>query len=136
MVMQYWQREMKLPEAAVDPRTIHRDLYSPQARGVFASDLQQYLQRYGFRTFAFRGTWGDLEEHLAKGRPLIVALRVGRDLHYVVASGIDPQNNVLYKNDPAGRKWMKQHRAEFETQWRGASNWTLLAVPVNSPAIQ
>jgi ABC-type bacteriocin/lantibiotic exporter with double-glycine peptidase domain len=129
MLIEYWQRE-RGQSGDIDARAIHRDLYSAVARGVHASDLQRYLRGRGFRTYAFSGEWEDLLNHLRKGRPLIVALKSGRDdLHYVVATGIDPEQGLVFKHDPAGRKLMKQHRAEFENQWQRAGNWTLLAVP-------
>jgi ABC-type bacteriocin/lantibiotic exporter with double-glycine peptidase domain len=134
MVVQYWNREQGRP-AEVDVKAIHRDLYSHAARGVYASDLERYIQSRGFRTFAFKGTWEDLDSHLRKGRPLVVALKSGRDdLHYVVATGLDSHQNLILKHDPAGRELMKQHRTEFESQWRGANNWTLLALPGDSSA--
>jgi predicted double-glycine peptidase len=133
MVMQYWQPEQARP-AKIDVRSIHRELYSPDARGVYASDLQRYLSGHGFRTYAFKGEWIDLEHHLRKGRPLIVALEPGRgNLHYVVVTGFDPRSDVVFEHDPAVRKLVKQHRAEFERQWRAVDNWTLLALP-ESPA--
>jgi predicted double-glycine peptidase len=132
MVLQYWNREQGRP-ADVDANVIHRDLYSRDARGVYASDLERYVQSRGFRTFVFKGTWEDLDSHLRKGRPVVVALRSGRnDLHYVVATGLDSRQNLVLKHDPAGRKLMKQHRTEFERQWRGANSWTLLALPDDS----
>ena len=125
MVMQYWR-----PGAEIDARAIHRELSSDRARGVYASELQRYARSRGFRTFAFRGEWADVENHLRKGRPLIVALKAGGDdLHYVVATGFDSEKDLVIKHDPAGRKLMKQHRGEFESQWRGAGNWTLLVLP-------
>jgi ABC-type bacteriocin/lantibiotic exporter with double-glycine peptidase domain len=128
MVMQYWQRD-------IDAKAIHRELYSEDARGVFSSDLERYFRSHGFRAYAFKGDWTELSNHLRKGRPLIIALKSGRDdLHYVVATGFDSQQNVILKHDPARRKLMKQHRAEFENEWRGANNWTLLALPDDSPA--
>src|SRR6266404_7116974 len=73
MVMQYWQRQLgTLPSG--DAEEIQRALYSPQARGIYASAMERYLQQRGFRTVAFRGEWKDLKEHLEKGRPLIVSL--------------------------------------------------------------
>jgi predicted double-glycine peptidase len=136
MVMQYWQREQGHSKD-VNVRTIHRALYSEGARGVYASDLQRYLQAEGIRSYVFRGEWADLKHHLENGRPLIVALKSGRDgLHYVVATGIDPANDLVFKHDPAMRKLMKQHRTEFEMQWRGAENWTLLALPGSRPAVR
>lgn len=128
MIMQYWQRQQGKP-ALADARQIQRLLYSPQAHGIYAADLEHYLRQHRFATFAFRGQWKDLKEHLEKGRPLLVALKTGPDLHYVVVTGLDWQQEVLLKNDPAERKLLKQDRASFEKQWKAAGNWTLLAVP-------
>ena len=129
MVMQYWQRQQRnLPRA--DPEQIQRALYSRWAHGIYASDMERYLQQHGFRTFAFAGEWKDLKEHLEKGRPLIVALNPGRaGLHYVVVAGLEWQQGVVLKNDPAERKLLKQGRSNFEKEWKAAGNWTLLAVP-------
>jgi len=129
MVMRYWQQQLGQP-AVADAKEIERSLYSPQGHGIYAADLERYLKEQGFQTFAFQGTWEDLWEHLGKGRPLIVALKTGRDdLHYVVVTGLDWQQDVLLKNDPAERKLLKQSRASFEKEWKAAANWTLLAVP-------
>src|SRR3990172_8116215 len=101
MVMQYWQRQQG-NLASDDAEQIRRALYSPRARGVYASAMERYLQQQGFRTLAFQGEWKDLKEQLEKGRPLIVALNPGRhNLHYVVVAGLDWQQDVVLKNDPA-----------------------------------
>jgi predicted double-glycine peptidase len=129
MVMQYWERQLGGAPAA-DANEIQRALYSRQAGGIYASDLERYFTEHGYRTFAFQGTWEDLQQQLAKGRPVIVALKAGRnDLHYVVVTGLDSRQNVLLKNDPAERKLLKQSRASFENEWKAAASWTLLAVP-------
>lgn len=132
MVMQYWQRQQgHLPNA--DATEIQRTLYSSKGHGIYASDLENYFQQHGFRTFAFRGEWNDLKDHLAKGRPLIVALKPGRGaLHYVVVAGVDGQQGVVMANDPAERKLLKTDRSTFEKEWKAAGNWTLLAVPPSS----
>jgi len=128
MVMQYWQQHGQ--PGFADARLIQRALYSHQGHGIYAADLERYLKQQGFQTFAFQGAWEDLREHLEKGRPLIVALKTGRDeLHYVVVAGLDGQQQVVLKNDPAERKLLKQNRSSFETEWKAAANWTLLAVP-------
>jgi ABC-type bacteriocin/lantibiotic exporter with double-glycine peptidase domain len=132
MVMRYWQRQSAAQVATPDVEEIQRALYSPRARGIYASDLERYLQQHGFRTFALRGEWTDLEHHLEKGRPLIVALRSGSDLHYVVVTGLDRQQNIVMKHDPAERELLRQRRSEFEREWKAADNWTLLAVPEQS----
>ena len=132
MIMQYWrQQQHGSPAAASDPDQIQRVLYSKKAHGIYASDLEQYLDEHGFRTFAFRGEWSDLESSLAKGRPLLLALKPGRGdpLHFVVITGVDAQEGIVLMNDPAQRKLLKQDRSDFEKQWKAAGNWTLLAVP-------
>lgn len=133
MVMQYWlkqQGRMTTPEA--EATEIQRILYSRQAHGIYASELEQYLQQHGFRVFAFRGEWAGLRHHLEKGRPLIVALKPAAGstpLHYVVVTGIDWQQELVMVNDPAVRKLLKHSRSSFERQWKATGNWTLLAVP-------
>jgi ABC-type bacteriocin/lantibiotic exporter with double-glycine peptidase domain len=133
MVMQYWlKRQDRADSESVNAAEIHRDLYDPGARGVYASAMEKYFKQRGFRTFAFRGEWDDLLNHLRKGRPLIVALEpmeTGAPLHYVVVAGLDPQAGLVLLNDPARRKLLKQDRAEFEKQWSGVNKWTLLALP-------
>jgi len=131
MVMQFWQRQQGLPPASSDAAQIQRALYSSSAHGIYASDLERYLEKSGFRTFAFAGTGEDLRQHLEKGRPLIVALQpTGRvPLHYVVVTGLDTEQNLILLNDPAERKLRKQEMASFEKEWSNAGHWTLLAVP-------
>ncbi|HEX6732143.1 MAG TPA: C39 family peptidase [Pyrinomonadaceae bacterium] len=132
MVMQYWLKQQGRSSDGVDPTQIHRSLYVSTAEGVYASAMERYFQEHQFRTFAFRGEWDDLREHLQKGRPLIVALKPsGGDssLHYVVVAGMDWEQELLLLNDPARRKLIKQDRAGFEKQWSAAGKWTLLALP-------
>ena len=129
MVMQYWdQQQGRAPTA--DAKQIEDAIYSPEARGIFASEMRQYLEQNGYRAFAFHGELSDLQQHLEKGRPLIVALvPPSSDPHYVVIAGIDLRERVVIKNDPAERKLLKQDIGSFEQQWKAAGNWTLLAVP-------
>jgi ABC-type bacteriocin/lantibiotic exporter with double-glycine peptidase domain len=135
MIIDYW-RAQQGQTAAADARSVHASVYSPSAEGVYASQMRRYLGEHGFRTWVFRGTWGDIDHHLQKGRPLIVALKSGRsDLHYVVITGIDSHNQVVFKHDPAVRKLVKQHRTAFEKQWKGAAWWALLALPESSVSV-
>src|SRR5919204_3586987 len=58
MVMQYWLKQQgSAITASADAARIQRALYSSKGRGIYASDLERYLQQHGFRTFAFAGTW-------------------------------------------------------------------------------
>jgi predicted double-glycine peptidase len=140
MVMQYWAQqrpksaasEPPASDAASDPAVIQQALYSAKAKGIYASDMERYLQKHGFRTFVFRGTWDDLKSHLEKGRPLIVALNPApgeKARHYVVLAGLDWEQNLVLVNDPAQKKLIKEERSAFEKEWAAAGWWTLLAVP-------
>src|SRR5262245_893454 len=127
MVMMYWQ-----PDAVLSVDEIQRQLYSKEAGGIYAKDMVRYFESHGYRAFAFRGDWSDLENHISKGRPLIVCLERnsrGVLLHYVVVAGIDDAQNLVLVNDPAQRKLLSMPRSEFELTWRATGNWTLLAVP-------
>jgi len=127
MIMTYWH-----PEDAVDPDAIQLQLYSKQAGGIYAKDVARYLESHGYRVFAFRGEWHDLEAHIAKGRPLIVSLEQnsrGAGLHYVVVAGVNTVEGIVLLNDPAQRKLLSMSRADFEQRWHATNNWTLLAVP-------
>jgi ABC-type bacteriocin/lantibiotic exporter with double-glycine peptidase domain len=133
MVMQYWQRQQgKSLDGSAGEAQIQRSLYSSAAHGIYASALEQYLQQHGFRTFAFHGQWEDLQQHLEKGRPLIVALKPSPGssaLHYVVVAGIDANQQMVLVNDPAQRKLLEEQRSSFEHEWSATERWTLLAVP-------
>lgn len=134
MVMQYWRAQQGQPaNHTSDPSQIQRALYSAKARGIYASDMERYFQEQGFRTFTIRGEWEDLEQHLDKGRPLIVALKPasGAALHYVVVTGLGPE--VVMVNDPAQRKLLQEDRSSFEREWSAAGKWTLLALPQSPP---
>jgi len=132
MVLQYWQAQQgQSSNHASDAIHIQRALYSAKARGIYASDMERYFHEQGLRTFTIRGEWEDLQQHLAKGRPLIVALKPagGGALHYVVVAGLGPE--VVMVNDPAQRKLLQQDRSSFEREWSAAGKWTLLALPQN-----
>ncbi|MGE5571258.1 MAG: C39 family peptidase [Rhodospirillales bacterium] len=130
MVMQYWKEKGASVSAAdAVPEAIQRRLYSRRAKGIYASDMEGYFREKGFQVFAFRGEWADLEQHIRKGRPLIVCLRQGGPLHYVVVAGVD--DGFVLLNDPARRKLLKLDREGFERDWK--DRWTLLAVPRQAP---
>ncbi len=127
MVMNYWQ-----PDVTLDVGEIQSQLYSKQAGGIYAKDMQQYFEAHGYRAFALRGSWSDLTEQISKGRPLIVSLERnsrGLPLHYVVVAGFDSIQNLVLVNDPAERKLLSMSRSDFERVWQATDYWTLLAVP-------
>lgn len=133
MVVRYWADHAEgIAPDVWEPRTIFRLLYSKEAKGIYASDMESYFKEHGFRTFVFGAEWSDLENHISKGRPLIVSWDLngeGDRLHYVVVVGLDPQSGVVFVNDPAQKKVRKISRFVFQKSWRPMKRWTLLAVP-------
>jgi ABC-type bacteriocin/lantibiotic exporter with double-glycine peptidase domain len=118
MVMRYWGHD-------AEPQPILHELYEAELRGIRAADMARYFREHGFRTFEFKGEWTDLAAHIAKGRPLVVALREGANvLHYVVVAGVT--DTAALVNDPARRKLLQIDRKDFERRWQ--KRWTLLAV--------
>ncbi len=136
LVLQYWANKngQASPDFA-NPEKIQTALFSPAKGGIAASRMQAYFQESGYRTFAFRGEWRDLEHHLEQGRPLIVSLKASGPLgplHYVVVVGMDSQRGYLFVNDPAQQKMLRVSRQGFESEWNSAHHWTLLVVPRTS----
>ncbi len=132
MIMQYWQRQLGQSENRIsESASILHALYSKPDHGIRASEMVRYFQQNGYRAFAYTGDWADLADQLGKGRPLIAALKAGPggSLHYLVVAGVDPDHQLVLMNDPAQRKLLKEERSRFEQEWKGAGNWTLLAVP-------
>ena len=133
MVLQYWSGHgVQIDAQRADAASIQKQLYSRKARGIFASNMESYLNDSGFKVFLLDGSWADLEEHLKQGRPLIVSLQPGTaksPLHYAVVAGIDWQHDAVFVHDPARGKLLRIERADFEKQWRSNRNWLLLAVP-------
>ena len=133
MLLEYWDAHgMSILSGRADAKAIQEQLYSRQARGIFAVDLERYLRDSGFRVFALRGTWSDLREHLTLGRPIIVSIEPAAKkarLHYVVVTGMDWRREAVFVNDSARGKLLRIERQEFEKEWLAARNWMLLAVP-------
>ncbi len=133
MVMQYWAKQAGRPVSPeMDAAKIQELLYSPRQRGIPASAMEKYFQQQGYRAFAFRGEWSDLQRHLQQGRPLIVCLKANGErgpLHYSVVVGLDAGREYIFLNDPAVGKMLRVSREGFQSEWDSVENWTLLAVP-------
>lgn len=134
MLMQYWVKQTgKAASPQMDAAKIQELLFSPRQKGIPASAMEKYFQEQGYRTYTFRGEWSDLQNHLQKGRPLIVALKAsGADgpIHYALVVGMDTARGYVFLNDPARGKMLRISREGFQSEWELAKNWTLLAVPV------
>src|SRR4051812_17761327 len=62
MLMQYWKQPARNVE------DIQQELYSKEAHGIYASEMERYLKAQGFRTFVLTAAWDDLAGHVAQGR--------------------------------------------------------------------
>jgi len=133
MLLQYWNAHgMAIDSSRADAALIQNQLYSPKARGIYASSMEGYFKESGFRVFLLDGEWKDLVEQLKQGRPLIVSLEPGSPKaprHYVVVTGIDWRSGAVFIHDPARGKLLRIERAEFEKEWRPSRHWMLLALP-------
>ncbi len=130
MVWHYWKE--RLPGrtlAEPSPEDVYRQLYNPAAKGIALADMRRYLEGGGFRAYTLRGEWSDLEQQLAKGRPVIVGLKPKPKaaLHFVVVAG--SEDGRVWLNDPTRSKPSRLSRDKFEKQWQLADRWLLLAVP-------
>lgn len=126
MVMHYWNSD---PPSAI---AVYTDLYNPTLHGIPLIEMKRYLESHGFRAFSMHSSTAELESHLKKGRPMIVALRkkASTPIHFAVLTGIDADEVLL--NDPTRSKITRLKTSEFEKRWLQADHWMLLAVPVSA----
>lgn len=130
MVVRYWASQQPgLQIQGVEPEEVHRQLFSRNGGGIPLAAMKGYLQEKGFHAFTFQATWGDLEDHLFKQRPLIACLKKGPKsaMHYAVVVGMDGKR--VWLNDPSRRNPIAMKRSKFEKRWATADRWLLLAVP-------
>jgi tetratricopeptide (TPR) repeat protein len=124
MVMGYWGAEV--PHDA-----IAKALVDPDVRGIRGSRLAEFAREQGMTAIAFAADRAALRDHLAKGRPLIVALDGGRGgLHDVVAVGLDEAGGQVVVHDPARGPGRRLALSKFERQWAKSGRWALLVQPL------
>jgi ABC-type bacteriocin/lantibiotic exporter with double-glycine peptidase domain len=123
MVLRYWGEE------SVSQDAIARELLQPELHGIPGSRLTAFAQQRGLTAVAYAGDSLQLEEYVAKGRPLIVAWRMARGrYHNVVVIGVEEDGDVVV-NDPAAGAARRIDARTFEKRWGGAGHWTLLVLP-------
>jgi ABC-type bacteriocin/lantibiotic exporter with double-glycine peptidase domain len=105
-------------------------LPGPSARGLAGSRLAELARARGYEAIAYEGDVPHLREYLGKGRPLVVALKTGKNLyHDVVVVGIDDGTREAVVHDPAVGPARRVPLRTFEERWKGAGHWTLLVLP-------
>ncbi len=124
MLIGYWK-----PGPPPDHPAIYAKLIDAERKGILLADMKSYLEAQGFRAFTLRATPKDLDEHLAKGRPLIVPIKPSARArtHFIVLTAAE-QTHITF-NDPTKSQPQRWPRAKFEKQWSQAENWLLLATP-------
>lgn len=124
MVLRYW-------DAAVSHDEIAEALLQPELHGILGSRLEAFAKERGFTAIAYEGDAAQLRDFVAKGRPLIVAWKMGRSrFHNVVVVGFDGAGDVVV-NDPALGSARRVPAGVFEKRWAGAGRWTLLVLPAD-----
>jgi ABC-type bacteriocin/lantibiotic exporter with double-glycine peptidase domain len=127
MVLGYWGTEVSQDDIAAS-------LLNPELHGILGSRLEAFARARGFTAIAYAGDVDQLRDFVGKGRPLIVALRAGRDrYHNVVVVGFDETGRRVLVNDPAEGASRGVDLGEFEKRWGGAGHWTLLVLPEPEP---
>ena len=136
MLLRYWAAQgFKVEHAETDVEDLHARLSPKGRKGATGSALERLLTDAGLRVFVFAGDYGDLEKHVAAGRPVAVAIEPPRGglFHFALVVGLDPETDAVLVNDPARRKLTRYDRKEFIEAWKAARSWTLLGVPADAP---
>ena len=126
MVMAYWGR-------GVPHREIAAALVEDELQGIRGSRLADFARVRGMVAVAFAGDMDALRDHVAKGRPLVVAIDAGRGrLHDVVVVGFDDGRAEAIVHDPARGPGRRTGMRELEKNWAKSGRWTLLVTPKDS----
>jgi ABC-type bacteriocin/lantibiotic exporter with double-glycine peptidase domain len=121
MVLGYWGRPVPHAEIAMA-------LAEPELAGIRGSRLQSFARERGLFALAYEGDLAQLRDYVARGRPVIVAWKTGRDrFHDVVVVGFD--GDTLLVNDPAEGASRRVSARVFEERWAGTHHWSLLVMP-------
>jgi ABC-type bacteriocin/lantibiotic exporter with double-glycine peptidase domain len=122
MLFRYWDHPVPHDEIAAA-------LLQPELRGILGSRLEAFARERGFTAVAYEGDATQLRDFVGKGRPLIVAWKMGHGhYHDVVVTGVEATGDVIV-NDPAEGAARRVSKGVFEKRWAGAGHWTLLVLP-------
>ncbi len=106
-----------------------------QTTGITGATMEVVLRASDYYTAIFHGTLDrqltGLYRSLDLKRPLIIMVTSadGKISHYAVVTGYDPVKKLIVLSDPAGGENEPFPVAQFESGWKRANGFTLLAVP-------
>jgi len=117
---------------SVGAEDLSRDLPPAKDAGTAAGSLRDLARSLGYSAHVLEGSFEDLEEHLRKGRPLIVGLVKpfvsGAVPHYEVVAGFHPARRTVATLDPA-RGWTLNTLEGFLEEWAGSGRLLLVIAP-------
>jgi predicted double-glycine peptidase len=128
-VMNYWYaRSGSAVRTGVDE--IAQAIYSPGARGVLPTDLENYPRKKGFVTEQFAGSISRLRENIDRGVPVILLVDYGLSVyqldHFLVATGYTGDGIIVN----SGRKERQVvSNSELEKAWKKTGYWALRLFP-------
>jgi ABC-type bacteriocin/lantibiotic exporter with double-glycine peptidase domain len=110
---------------------VHR--YKPGKQGIKLGVLRDVARERGLQAFAITATRKDLENELAKGRPVMLGLMLPHDRrsnrsHYEVAIALNKQDGTLITIDPATGEWMRRSPQVLDIEWKAAGYAALVVV--------
>jgi hypothetical protein len=121
MVMRYWEGPAVLAEDFADR-------IAPEGTGIRTDDLVKAVRVRGWTAFPATGTLSGLQNHVARGRPIVVLLQAGSGpLHYMVVVGRDSGSVIVH--DPAVGPFRSMRESEFDHAWASSGRWSLLILP-------
>jgi ABC-type bacteriocin/lantibiotic exporter with double-glycine peptidase domain len=123
---------MALAHFQLPPARLQMD---PQ--GAKAGDLRDAARARGLQAFVISGTFGDLLEHIGRGRPVVVGLAKpmsnGRALaHYEVVVGLNRERRLIRSLDPA--HGLRENSFEgFAREWVPTKQVMIVMFPAVTP---
>jgi ABC-type bacteriocin/lantibiotic exporter with double-glycine peptidase domain len=106
-------------------------------QGARAGDLRDAARARGLQAFVISGTFGDLLEHIGRGRPVVVGLAKpmsnGRSLaHYEVVVGLNRERRLIRSLDPA--RGLRENSFEgFAREWIPTRQVMIVMFPAVAP---
>ena len=129
MVLNYWGLNISQDEIAAE-------IYRPDKKLTYISDMVKYPQSLGFYSKAFTGSIDILKSYIIADIPVIVLQKFSTIIptgHYRVVIGFDDHEQLLYVLDPTVGEYAIPYN-EFVELWKPGStfkvtNWSLIIYP-------